>query len=932
MRESGRRAIAAVRRPFTALPAGEQSGSFSLIMPYSIQDRQFGSYLRMLRKKAGLTQVQLGAATHYSEGQICRFEGSKRIPPDLATLVAVFAPALGLGSTSPELKHMLELAALARGELPPGPVIPNLPATDDGTFHSNTRAPESQLPQPAGVMLGRDGERDACIALMRNSAGPAPRLITLLGPPGVGKTRLAIDIAEHIAMAQADPQTNSGLFPAGVFWISLASTELSDVALIGEELISRLGLRRSPAVDPLDDLASQLRDRRCLLVLDNAEHLLRGDNDLRFAVSALLQRTTAPSVLVTSQTPLGIAGEQAFPVRPLSTPQLARLPSLEELAQNAAVRLFVRNAQALKPSFALTAANALAIAGICAHLDGLPLAIELAAARIQMFAPEALLKRLVEDGQQRLGLLTRGARDAPHRHQSLENAIAWSYALLDPPTQAAFARLSVFANGCTLDGAHAVADASLPTLDTLIDHSLLSVEQQADGEPLFKMLETLRAFAHNQLVQHKWEDAARRRHATFMLGRARAIIRQTSDLAQRARILNHQQDDFRSAVRWMVSHDPVRALRLMCAAGDQFWHTVSRIGEGRHWLHLALTAAPHASPMLRSSALGLAGMLATAQSEFPAARQLLLQALALCDESDGGRWRFTVIHELGWLAYVAGDVAETRQRFQQIFEMSKRLNDRFCSAQAHHCAAVILSSFDNDIEQAQHMHEIAAAEYLACGRMDLYSEVRLHIQGLSVRRGDLAKAYAGQQELDTLTAYFPVHVRAWYASAQAELCILIQHPADALPHAADALTRFRTMGNRSGECIVMHHQAVAHCDLGHVEEAERLHTASLKIALELNDRFMITRNLFGLAATALCTGDRMRAAYLYGAARAQLSQLPDFIVPHDRARIDVLAERIRASLGPAAFEQHTLTGSHWNPDHAHAYAITIRPAQAELAA
>lgn len=901
-------------------------------MPHSIQDRQFGSCLRLLRKKAGLTQVQLGAATNYSEGQICRFERSERIPPDLATLVAVFAPALGLGSASPELKQMLELAALARGELPPRPVALNLPASDDGTFLSRTRTPESLLPQPAGIMLGRDGERDACMALMRSSAGPAPRLITLVGPPGVGKTRLAIDIAERVAMAPANSQSSAGLFPAGVFWISLASMDLSDAALIGEELISRLGLRRSPAVNALDDLAGQLRDRRCLLVLDNAEHLLRGENDLRFAVSALLQRTTAPSVLVTSQTPLGIAGEQAFSVRPLSTPQLARLPSLEELAQIPAVQLFVRSAQALKPSFALTAANALAIAGICAHLDGLPLAIVLAAARTPMFAPAALLKRLVEDGQQRLALLTRGARDAPHRHQSLENAIAWSYALLDPPTQAAFARLSVFANGCTLDGAREVADASLTTLDTLIDHSLLSVEQQADGEPLFKMLETLRAFAHNQLVQHQWEDAARRRHASFMLGRARAIIRQTGDPVQRARILNHQQDDFRSAVRWMVSYDPVRALRLMCAAGDQFWHIVGRISEGRHWLHLALTATPHASPMLRSSALGLAGMLATAQSDFPTARQLLLQALALCDESDGGRWRFNVIHELGWLEYIAGDVAETRRRFRQLFEMSEGLNDSFCSARAHHCAAVILSSYDDDNEQAQHMHEIAAAEFLSCGRMDLYSEVRLHIQGLSVRRGDLAKAHAAQRELDTLTGYFPAHMRAWYASAQAELCILMQHPDQALPHAADALTRFRTMGNRNGECIVLHHQAVAHYDLGHIEEAERLHTASLAIAMELNDRFMITRNLFGLAATAHRTDDRLRAARLYGAAFAQLQQLPEFLVPHDRTRLNSLADQIRTSLGAAAFEQHTLTGSKWNLDHAHAYAIAAKSAQVELAA
>lgn len=889
-------------------------------MPRRTQDHQFGSHLRILRKKAGLTQAQLGAATNYSEGQICRFERSERMPPDLATIVAVFAPALGLGSASPELRRALELAALARGELPAEASVPVAAQT---AFRSGKNPPESQLPLPAGAMFGRDGERDACIALMRNSASPAPRLVTLLGPPGVGKTRLAIDIARHVAGAQMPHPATSQLFPDGVFWISLASTNLAEAALIGEELISRLGLPRSPAMDPLDDLAIQLRDRRCLLVLDNAEHLLRGQNDVRFAIAALLQRTTAPSVLVTSQIQLGIAGEQAFPVRPLPTPPLARLPGLDALAGNPSVQLFVRSAQAIRPSFTLTEANALSIAGICAHLDGLPLAIELAAARVQLFAPEALLKRLVEDGQQRLGLLTRGARDAPQRHQSLENAIAWSYALLDPPAQEAFARLSVFAHGCTLDGARAVANASLTTLDTLIDHSLLTAEQQDDGEPVFKMIETLRAFAHHQLVQHDWEDAARRRHATFMLGRARAVIRQTSDLVQRARIMHHQQDDFRAAVRWMVSHDPVRALRLMCAAGDQFWHAAGRIGEGRHWLRLALAATPRANPELRSSALGLAGMLATAQSEFPEARQLLLEALALCDESDGGRWRFTVIHELGWLAYVSSDVAEARVRFQQVFELSERLGDRFISAQAHHCRGVVLSTYDDDNERAQAAYEIAAEEYKACGRMDLYSEVCFHIQQLSVRRGDLERAFADQKELDALVTYFPVHVRAWYASAQTEVCILMNQPAAALLHGADALARFRDMGNRNGECVILHHQAAAHRDLGHVEEAAQLHIASLQIATQLQDKFMTTRNLIGLAATALDRGMPARGARLLGAADAYLCRLPDFLVPHDQSRIQALRDQLRARLGDAGYEQHWLTGNQWHIDVANAYARVL---------
>ena len=321
------------------------------------------------------------------------------------------------------------------------------------------------------------------------------RLLTLTGPGGAGKTRLGLQAAAELVED----------FPQGVFFVALAP--IADPELVVPTIAQTLGLRESGAVrSPRASRTSSPR-RRLLLVLDNFEHLVEAAP----ALAELLAAAPQLKLLVTSRIPLRLSGEHEYPVPPLDLPDPAHLPEIASLSQYEAVALFIERARAVKADFAVTNANAPAVAEICVRLDGLPLAIELAAARAKLLSPQALLARL----EQSLDLLTGGPRDLPARQQTLRATIDWSYDLLGPDEQTLFARLAVFAGGCTLAAAEAVCggDGLLTGLSTLVDNNMLRQEEQPDGEPRFTMLETIRAYALERLEPSGEADEIRRRHA-----------------------------------------------------------------------------------------------------------------------------------------------------------------------------------------------------------------------------------------------------------------------------------------------------------------------------------------------------------------------------------------------------------------------------------
>jgi predicted ATPase/class 3 adenylate cyclase len=396
------------------------------------------------------------------------------------------------------------------------------------------------LPVQPTPLLGREREVGMARALL---ARPGARLVTLTGPGGVGKTRLGLQVAAEVA----------DRFPDGVWLVPLAP--LGDPALVGPTVARTLGLGEAAGQPLRDTLAAYLRDKRLLLLLDNVEHLL----DAAPLLADLLAASPALAVLATSRAPLRLAGEREVAVPPLPLPAAGRPPAREELGECAAVRLFVDRAQAVRADFRLTDENAAAVAEICRRLDGLPLALALAAARARLFAPPALLARLARP----LALLTGGARDLPARQQTLRATIDWSYGLLGAGEQRLFARLAVFAGGCTLEAAEAVCDGAgdlgadvLEGLEALVAQSLLRWEPGAGDEARVAMLETLREYAAERLAASGEAAAAGRAHAAHYLALAEAAERELAGPRQAAAL-----------ARLEAEHDNLRAALAGSAAG-----------------------------------------------------------------------------------------------------------------------------------------------------------------------------------------------------------------------------------------------------------------------------------------------------------------------------------------------------------------------------
>jgi predicted ATPase/class 3 adenylate cyclase len=408
---------------------------------------------------------------------------------------------------------------------------PDLPAGFP-PLHSLDTLP-GNLPVQSTSFVGREREVESVVSMLRN---PDTRLLTLLGPGGTGKTRLALQVG---AALQAEYQD-------GVFFVPLAPVR--DTFQVAPAIASALGIP-GPADTSLDErLAEHLRTRAMLLILDNFEQVL----DAAQLVALLLSASSQLRVIVTSRAVLHLSAEHQYAVPPLQLPDLAHLPDIDTLARIDAVALFIQRARAIKPDFALTPATAAAVAAICARLDGLPLAIELAAARIKLFPPGALLARL----NRSLTVLTGGARDLPARQQTLRGAIDWSYSLLSADEQRLFARLSVFAGGCTFDATEQVCNPEgqldlLECLASLVDKSL--VRQEGEEEPRFSMLETIREYALERLAYRGERDTLQRRHADYFLALAGEVADDTAQDGP-ARV-KPEYDNLRVALSFVIDHE-----------------------------------------------------------------------------------------------------------------------------------------------------------------------------------------------------------------------------------------------------------------------------------------------------------------------------------------------------------------------------------------
>jgi predicted ATPase/DNA-binding SARP family transcriptional activator len=517
--------------------------------------------------------------------------------------------------------------------LEPGPELRELEQAilrqDDAL--SRRPLPQSNVPVPASSLVGRRRELDEITSALRGDR----RVLTLTGPGGSGKTRLAIEAANILAGEPAD----------GAFFVALDA--IRDPALLLPAIGQAVAVRESGDRPLPESLAERLAGRQALIVIDNFEQLAEAASML----SEVLEAAPGLSFLVTSRAALRISGEQEYPLAPLD---------LED-----AVALFVERAQGADPRFQLTDENTAAVEEICGRLDGLPLAVELAAARTKLLPPEAMLALLDE----RLDLLSRGARDLPERHRALRDTIAWSYELLGPDEKELFAQLSVFGGGFTLESAVAVCDASLDGVATLLDDSLL----ERDGAR-FRMLETIREYALEQLAADEESHYVRRRHAEHFLRLAESEPgpEQAAWLAR----MDDERDNFRGALAWALdTREASLGLRLAAALWE-FWWVRGYLAEGRGWLDDALARGRDAAPELRARALHAAGSLATRQGDYEAAAGLFEESLAIWEELGDAPGTARSLLSMGTVAAEQGDQERAIELSERAAELYGESDDR----------------------------------------------------------------------------------------------------------------------------------------------------------------------------------------------------------------------------------------------------------------
>jgi predicted ATPase len=731
---------------------------------------------------------------------------------------------------------------------------------------------QANIPVQRTVFVGREKEIAAAKELLLSKD---VRLLTITGPGGIGKTRLGLEIASAL----------QEYFPGGVHFVPLSP--LRDPGLIAALIVQTLGIRETGGQSSLEQLKRHLQDSAhepVLFLLDNFEHLIQAAP----LVADLLAMAPNLKVLVTSRAALHVYGEREFPVPALGVPDAQAKTSLDALSQFPAVALFVQRAVAAKPDFELSQQNASAIIEICARLDGLPLAIELAAARVKVLSPSAMRTRLAS----RLQLLTGGARDLPQRQQTLRAAFDWSHDLLSAAEQKLFRRLSVFVGGCTLDGVEAVcdtkADLELDLLDgmsSMVDKSLLQQFEQANGEPRFLMLETIREYAREKLEASGEDAATKRAHAAYCLVLAEeAAAESGAEGAEVRERIALEHDNFRAALDWLTeTGDADWGLRLGTAL-FRFWESREFLTEGRDRLGKLLRMPSAAAPTkARARALFAAGVLASEQGEIGVADALMMESLVIARQLGDQQGTAVSLNARAVHARDLGNLALAHSLFQESLALWRELGDLKAMARALSNLASVLK-MQGEFELAHSL----------CG------ECLAIFQGLGDRTGV-----------------------AWSLNNQGDVARDQGDSAGARALYEQALGIFRELDDRWGIAGTL-------ADLGNLAREQKncpaalpLYRESLKIFQELDHKRGVARLLECCACSAAVEQQAERSLRLAGAAAALRKSIGAPLTPAEQAKLEAILEPARQALANTGSATAWLSG--WDMPLENAIAEVLTP-------
>ncbi len=664
----------------------------------------FGAVLRRFRTSAALSQEVLAERAGLSLRGVSDLERGVRRAPHLATL-GMLADALELSPTDRQ-------ALVAAARPPDAPPRPNqLGGSGPGS---------ARLPHPLTSLIGREQELARLFSLL---ADDTTRLVTLTGPGGAGKTRLALEVGSALLEQHA----------GGVVFIDLAP--LSDATLVLPAIASTLGVREPAGQRLLEALTDFLDSNEVLLLLDNCEHVLEAVPE----IASLLVNSPGARVLATSREPLRVRGERIVPLAPLPLPDPA-IPPSEALARNPAVMLFLERAQAAAPGFPLTPENAHVVAAIVRRLDGLPLAIELAAAWVKLLPPAALLDRLTVA----LPLLTGGSRDLPTRQRTLRDTIAWSYDLLSPQERMLFRCLAVFVGGWTIEAAEAVADPSrdLDVLDgvgSLLDKSLIRVDER-EGESRYGMLETVREFALDRLEREGEREAARARHAAHFLRLAERGAVALEGIEQRRwlRLLEREHPNLREAFATFEAGDDDAGCLRLATALYFFWFIHTRAAEGLPRLRRALDRETGMTAG-RARALVGAGYLAYAVGDYADAERWLREGEVLARALGDTRVMANARLARGTVAEHMGDEAGAERFFHSALSAAQEVGDAWL-------IGVVLPNLSDaayrrgDLDRAERFAMDGFAPLAESGNGYMESMNLANVAQVALARGDIRRA------------------------------------------------------------------------------------------------------------------------------------------------------------------------------------------------